>query len=95
MKGLAMAIFFAYSALFVCKIQIIKYLIVERRESNRILALKTLKLLIPGMPEVACFPRLPNLLYGHCTAISKNSRTPEVHVQTVPSLLKEHSEARS
>jgi hypothetical protein len=49
MKGLIMAMFFAYFALLVCKSLKLNNLIVEAAG----VALKTLKLLIPGMPELA------------------------------------------
>ena len=56
----------------------------RRRESNRALALKTLKLLIPRMPESAFVPRLPNLLYVTVQPLPRIPRTPELHLQTVP-----------
>lgn len=56
----------------------------RRRESNRILALKWLNLLIPGIPGLAEFPGLPDLLYGHCTVFSQNSSNSQTPPQTVP-----------
>ncbi len=53
--------------------------------------LKTRNLLIVGMSRSKRFPRIPNLLYGHCTVSSENSQNSQLRT---PSFDEKHSEVR-